>query len=71
MIAAINKTVKRTQSNPSQIEDKILCTIVDAILETEAELEEATLDQWSRILVDACHRRKGAAVGRHASLMAA
>jgi len=40
------------------LETEILRCIVDAMLEAEIELNEASGDQWQKILVDSCRRRK-------------
>lgn len=39
-------------------EARILSQIVDAILEASGELQSASGDDWSSILVDSCRRKK-------------
>jgi hypothetical protein len=52
---------KRTRSrtaHPHHTETTILSRIVDAMLAVQAELQEATVEQWSYTLVDSCRRQK-------------
>ena len=48
----------RTGSYRRNREAHILSQIVDAMLETAADLRDATVDDWTRILADACRRHK-------------
>ena len=49
-----NRTMKRRPN----AETHILGQIVDAILEAETVLEQASVDEWKRVLMDSCRRRK-------------
>ena len=49
----------------------MLSAIVDAMLESQAELEDATLDQWEQILFESCRKQKQRQAARHITLMAA
>jgi hypothetical protein len=39
-------------------EANILSRIVDAMLDVQSELEDASVDQWTRTLVASCRRQK-------------
>ena len=39
-------------------ETKILSRIVDAMLAVQADLQNATSEEWTRTLVDSCRRQK-------------
>lgn len=52
-------------------ETRILARIVDAMLAASDELETATGDAWSRILVESCRRQKSQASQRRMSMAAA
>ena len=51
---------KRTRNN---VEAEMLHCIVEAMLDAEIQLHEANVDQWQRILVDSCRRRKSRSEG--------
>jgi hypothetical protein len=48
-------------------ENELLACVVEAMLDAQHDLQDASQDQWSRILVDSCRRRK---VGAVSELMA-
>jgi hypothetical protein len=52
-------------------ETRILARIVDAMLSAQDELEDADGAEWSRILVDACQRKKRSARQRRMPMAAA
>ena len=39
-------------------ENRRLAQIIEAMLEVETDLQDATVEQWSRILLDSCRRRR-------------
>ncbi len=48
-----------SQSVPSaKRENSRLAQIIDAMLAVETDLQDATAEQWSQILLDSCRRRK-------------
>ena len=59
-----------TTSTPlgRDVEAEILCCIVDAMLESEVELHEASVEQWRKILLDSCRRGKERVASRQAGL---
>ena len=52
-------------------ETRILARIVDAMLAAQDELEYASPDQWSQILVDSCRRQKRPSRRRRVTMAAA
>jgi hypothetical protein len=45
-------------TQPHQNETNILSRIVDAMLAVQADLQDATVEQWSHTLADSCRRQK-------------
>jgi hypothetical protein len=39
-------------------DDNVLAQIVEAMLEVQSELEDASVEDWSRTLVASCRRQK-------------
>ncbi|HJN08297.1 MAG TPA: hypothetical protein QF564_06370 [Pirellulaceae bacterium] len=40
------------------LEERMLGTIIDAMLDAKQDLSDRTLLDWSRILMDSCRRRR-------------
>ena len=40
------------------LEERILGTIIDAMLDAKSDLSERPIRDWSRILMDSCRRRR-------------
>ncbi len=40
------------------LEERILSTIIDAMLDAQKDLSERPMPDWSRILMDSCRRRR-------------
>ncbi len=40
------------------LEERMLSTIIDALLDAEPELTDQPANDWSRILLDSCRRRR-------------
>ncbi len=54
----------QTQVNrPRDNETNVLAHIVDAMLEAQSDLHDATIDEWTRALVESCRRQKQQADG--------
>ena len=50
---------KRTRiARQRKAETNILTRIVDAMLAAQADLQDATIGEWTRTLVDSCRRQK-------------
>jgi hypothetical protein len=45
-------------SRPRDNETNILAHIVDAMLEAQADLQDATVEEWTRALVESCRRQR-------------
>ena len=45
-------------------ETNILAHIVDAMLEAQADLHDATIEEWTRALITSCRQRKQRAGGQ-------
>ena len=56
------------KQNHRQLETHVLNQIVDAMLESEIALEPASVEEWTRILVDACRRQKHGHAARQFSM---
>ena len=52
-----SRTRNRT-ARQHETEVNILSRIVDAMLAVQTDLQGATVDQWTRTLVDSCRRQK-------------
>ena len=52
------KSTRRQQFYGERNEVRILSQIVDAIVEAAGELQTASAEDWSSILVDSCRRKK-------------
>lgn len=46
------------QEKKQDLEERILSTIIDAMLDAKRELSERPIRDWSRILMDSCRRRR-------------
>ena len=46
------------QEKKQTLEERILGTIIDAMLDAKKELRERPIPDWSRILMDSCRRRR-------------
>lgn len=50
----------QTPYDHNDTEATILSKIVDAMLDAEARLKSASVEEWRRILVDSCRQKKQA-----------
>jgi len=50
------KRIELTSQHDTQ--SNILSCIVDAMLDAESDLRDATVEQWTRTLVQSCRRQK-------------
>jgi hypothetical protein len=58
------------QENLREKETHILSQIVDAMLAAEKDLSGASVDEWTRILVDSCRQQKVDSQDRQLALLA-
>lgn len=40
------------------LEERMLSTIIDALLDAKQDLSDKPVNDWSRILIDSCRRRR-------------
>ncbi len=64
---SMDETQNRT-SRQCDTETNILSRIVDAMLAVQTDLQDATVEEWTRTLVASCRQRKGSASDQHASM---
>jgi len=48
----------KTRTRQCDTETKILSRIVDAMLAVQTDLQDATVEEWTRTVVASCRRRK-------------
>jgi hypothetical protein len=52
------KTQSYARQGRSEEETRVLGRIIDAMLAVQTDLQNASVEQWSKTLLDACRRQK-------------